>query len=386
MYFPYDLSVLPEEERIACDEFVMAESAAWHAVKKMFGRQGQPATSFLQWIVDNVWIDAYRDAKKRFDPERGVKFKTFLYRICRNKAFNKRRKFLVNCPPRLQDVTVTVGMRGNGIHYLYSPEILREIHDLRYCKYLFDFSDSNIHFLPLGYNYPFYCEALFGTLDDFEEDDHPVGSVPENIQWAEYAELFARVAAIDDDELRTINSRRLPKLFKKLTKEALRKELARIDVHIVEQLVLGINPDARNVTKKEIQLRVGVKRNFYEYRIEAITERLNLEQKYRERLRPRSTSGVVKEECVHRARHLAVQLNPPVKRKVFTFRVANKLQRLTGATETNSVTPQKSVAAEDVFLWQDRPGETQRKEKRNRPKSERWHLVELFVDQFSDDR
>lgn len=377
--FQRDLKALSEEERQACDEFLMAESVAWKVAKRIYGRQGQAATGFLQRIVDKIWIDAYRKAKERFDPNHGAKFKTLLYKICYNKALNERRRYLVRFPKRYSKVVVTVCMKGNGIHNSYYPEVLRGIRGLRHCKYVFDFSGSRQFFFPLEFKEPFHVEALFSNFDALDLKDHPISSISESAHWLERNELFARVGSIGDDEFQKINKRRLPKLYKSLNKATLRRELARIDVEIVRMYTLVGNPDGSKVTQKQVQETVHITRDFYDYRIEAIVKRLKLKPKRQPSRCPLPSREFdddpnPKKACSRKVCLLAIRLNSPVLKKIFTF------------AEDQSDMESHADEQKYVFVWQDTPTKPMRKDERYVPENERWDLVELYVDRFADDR
>ena len=387
-FYPYRIKGLSEEERRQCKELQSAESLAWYVVKMMFGRH--MSNRIIGRIVDRIWLEGYREAKKGFDPSRNTEFTTYLSKIYRNKTYDERAKYLISIPKTRQKLVVTVAMKGNLVDSQDFPVRELGLRGLRQRKYIFDFTGSRRFFFPLGFKIPFPIEELH---EEFEEDEQPAASMSESMAAVGYEEFLEAVGRIGENEIQNINDRRIPILYKRLTRSALKSLLSRIDVQIVEKLLEGYEynrnkkeEDEPKVTQQRIQRALGIKRNFYEFRLEAIAKRLELQHLTLERrLASRKMQKEnPKEYCVRKTCLMAIRMNAPVLKLIFVFRTEEPGDE-TPVGQDHLLVDEKN---KQIYLMCDEPQPQDVEEKNGKgsrhASDERWNLVDDYYERFVD--
>lgn len=386
-FYPYRFKGLSDDERRQCKELQSAESLAWYVVKMMFGRH--MSNRVIERIVDRIWLEGYREAKKGFDPSKNTEFTTYLSKIYRNKTYDERTKYLISIPKTRQKLVVTVSMKGNLINSRDFPVKELGLRGLRQRKYVFDFTGSRNFFFPLDFKIPFPIEELH---EEFEEGEQPAASMSESMAAVGYEEFLEAVGRIGENEIQNINDRRIPILYKRLTRSALKSLLSRIDVQIVEKLLEGYeynrnkkNENEPKVTQQRIQQALGIKRNFYEFRLEAIAKRLELQHLTLEHhLASRKMQKEnPKEYCVRKTCLMAIRMNAPVLKRIFVFR--------TKECRDETLVGQGSLFVDEknkqIYIWCDPPqpqdGVEEDRDSRRNP-DEHWSLVEDYYERFVD--
>lgn len=233
--------------------------------------------------VDDVFGEGYSEAFRRFDPERGASFETLLHTIYDRMLYDLKKV----CPARKQrqkrfSVSVTSFFRKQvGDHDFEDSQ-----HDR---IYEFDLSRPGTQLpcqfipcrlQPCGHG---ICKknldkplSLTPSKDGLEtEHDFPA---PEAVSLREYIDFLKAVTRISDDELHRVQHRYLPPICRRLRGAVLRKTLAKLDLQIVIQLI-GTAQDRGYfvpIPKVHTQKQLEITRYFYESRIQAILERLEI--------------------------------------------------------------------------------------------------------------
>ena len=329
----------------------------------------------MEEIVGNVWGLGYAEALRRYDPERGVKFKTFLYAVFMNMVLDEKRKVLSRFTKTPRHVTVTV-RDVNSRFGIPLP---------KYTRYVFDFGGSDYFCPPLG----FRLYSPQEPCDESSEEWQPVSSPSESWEMVRYIEFLECVGRIDDTELKNINPRRLPPYYKKLTQDALRRQLAELDLQIVKRLMYPCGFGGE--TKIEIQTKLGIGRNFYEFRIESILDRLGVSY---EKCQRWITAQRVREKeeakvCARQARAIAQelrQLHQLVEKKFFKFNVpANRSDSFFDVPGQLFVNEENG----DLYARYDEPDPEESKpvldDRELDRDPEQWDYVENYVDLFEDE-
>jgi hypothetical protein len=250
----------------------------------------------------------------------------------------------------------------------------------KYTRYVFDFGGSDHYEPPLDYQRPSHNKH-----DETSDEWHPASSPSETWEKVRYTEFLECVGRINDTELKNINQRRLPPYYKKLTQDALREQLAELDLQIVKRLMAPCGFGGE--TKIEIQTKLGIGRNFYEFRIESIVDRLGVPyEKYQrwittQRAREKDEAKV----CARQAWAIAIELYQPVRKKFFKFDVpANQsgcfldVQGQLFVDEVN----RHYVLAGDHDLEEHQPRQDKRGLNRN---PEQWTYAEDYDNLFEDE-
>ena len=355
----------------------MSLSLAWHIVRKKFSWRYGKSDAFLEEVVGNIWALGYEEALRCFDPDRGATFKTFLYAVFANMAKDERKKFFSRFSKMPRRITVTA-REVNSKFGIPLP---------KHTRYVFDFSGNDYFRPPFGFRLPASHESLNDESDDESSDEgHPASSPSETWEMVRYTEFLECVGRINDTELKNINRRRLPPYYKKLTQDALRKQLAELDQQIVKLLMYPCG--FGRAAKIDIQTELGIGRNFYEFRIESILDRLGTPYESYQRwiaaqkAREKDEAKV----CGHRVWAIAQELQQPVVKKFFEFNVpANRpgcFFDIQGQLFVDEVNGDLYVRCDAPDPEENKPVLDDRELDRD---PEQWDYVENYVDLFEDE-
>ena len=319
-------------------------------------------------IADEIWLDGLEKARQKFDPQRGAQFKTFLYSILQREAGAVRRHFLSHLPPKVWFCIVTI--RHEGIFYGSPGYQIAENGQIVpwYTRFTFDFQGCDHSFLPCGFKLP---SRQMKTLDDNDEEyREPQATVSEWEQEREYREFYDHVGHITEAEFRRHGRDHLPKSYRKWTDKRLKKELAELDVRIVQMLI-----DDKPARQIEIQRTLGITKYFYNARIDVILRRLELPcaPLIRYPMIPNRQAKPVTRIVTDKV----LVFSPP---SILTCRTADGKFRV----EKGKRGALSFVGNEDIFRWHDDIAETPINEL-TLPyivhDSEHWELIEEFIEE-----
>lgn len=273
----YKPEISPDiRERVAKEknDFQKARAYAYKLACRYFPHQYNRREA-----VDEVFGEGYGEAFSRFQPERGGSFWTLLNTIYKRMFFDLKKV----CPARRRcrfSVSATSFFRQQIGDHDFEESQQNKI-------YVFDLSgpDARLpcqfiscHLRPCGH---IVCQkrghqSLTPPQEGRETQyDFPVAIC---VTLREYINFLKALACISDDELQQMRYRYLPTRYRQLRGEILRKVLAKLDVQIVTKLI-GTAQEWEHfdpTPKKYIQSELEISRYFYENRIQAILERLEL--------------------------------------------------------------------------------------------------------------
>ena len=261
---------IPDEIIKACHDeqngMALAEKTARKVAYRVF--QYQNNEQAIQDIADQIIGYGYYLALRDYKPDRGAKFKTFLYHVLFMGAchWNGRyQKKFMNYAKNHVTLICKGNVDGN------SRGIFWEEEGIPFRGY------TILHFNR------FICSPLLITNDGkskqfMESNQHDVVKYQcvtlDKKTMCESIELLHKVRDISDAEFQTINRRYLPVMYRKMTDAKLRGALSLLDVKIFK-MAITINCE-RGYTKTMIQKRLGIKRDFLQARFMAILKRLDI--------------------------------------------------------------------------------------------------------------
>ena len=330
----------------------LSKSYALYAVRVVFRQRYGKASPFLREVADAICGEGYFKALEKYDPEQGAEFTTFLFSIYFNMARNERRRFLSQFIGFKHLFKVAVENCGN-------IGDSAETQGKRYLHFTLDFSGYDHFALPCGFRLPIH-RMLF--CDKVPDDDDSIPRRKLEIDPIQvHREFLKKVGNISKEEIQSIKRWRLPKLYRQKTDKALKQALSRLDTRIVDLL---INPHLfRQTPKALIQKKLGITRYFYESRIKAILERLNIPSETSERRKEMRKLSHQKQSCAKKIVNLAKEARGNLeKRKVLyalydgIFQWAENTDEFHDFASSERTAPHLEQDENDLIaLWLDQP-------------------------------